>query len=145
MFNFDVGLLLIVFGSAFIIAWLMGLFWNWRSWYWRSQRAIYGYLPIGLLFFLANWEVQLQNIPFLNIWVLRGLYLLLISVAIWLTVRPPEFIKPKWIQQIEREPKWVYKEMVNQINKGYDWKKRFVDNNSLESWIKEIKRKRPKK
>ena len=67
--------------------------------------------------------------------------ILSLGVALLIAFLSPRFLKPKWIQQIELEPKWVYKEMVAQIKGGMKWQEKLVDYNTLETWIKEIKKK----
>ena len=135
MFNANANVLLPVFGGAFIIAWLMGIFWNWRSWYWRSQRAIYSYLPIGLLFVLAAFEKQL--LVFINIWFLRAAYFIFIGVAVWWTVRTPLLIKPWWAKEIEKRPNAIYFSLKKLVQQDKEWPTHFKDQETLLQWIKQ--------
>lgn len=138
MFNANANVLLPVFGGAFIIAWLMGIFWNWRSWYWRSQRAIYSYLPIGLLFILASFEKQM--LVFIDIWFLRAAYFILIAVAVWWTVRTPALIKPWWAKEIDGQPRAVYSSLRKFVQQDKDWLLHFKDKETLLLWIKQAEK-----
>jgi hypothetical protein len=140
MFKIDGNTLLPVFGAAFILAWGMGVFWNWRSWYWRSPRAIYGYLPIGLLFILAAFEEQILTLAGINMWVLRGAYFLLIAAAVWWTVRPPAVIKPWWAKELDARPKKTYSALRAATRQDKHWADHFKDRDTLLAWVKAVEK-----
>lgn len=138
MFDLRGNLALQIFGAAFILAWAMGVFWNWRSWYWRSQRAIYSYLPMGLLFILASFQEQIMTSLSLNMWGMRVIYIVFIAIGVWWTVRPPAFLKPWWAKEIESYPPAVYSALKRDVSKDRDWPSHFKDRDALQKWIKKV-------
>jgi hypothetical protein len=145
-FQLDFPIMLGTFGVVFLALWLAALFGVWKKWYWRSQTGmVYGYIGISLASFAAAFQPQFVEATHGAQWLSDGLIIFFLGLAIVLAYFSPKFLKPKWIKQIEREPKYVYKTMVAQIKDGYAWQEKMVDYYTLESWIKEIKKTRRKK
>ena len=142
----DFPIVLSTFGVVFLALWIAALLGLWKKWYWRSQTGmVYGYIGISLASFFAAFQEQILAATNHTQWVSDGLIIVAMGLAIVLAYLSPQFLKPKWIQQIEREPKYVYKAMVAQIKDGVAWQEKLVDYYTLESWIKEIKKTRRKK
>ena len=134
-----------VFGAIFIALGIAGLLGIWKNWYWRSQRSIYGYIPFGLLFLVSAFEPQIRPRLGGSLWILIAIYTLLLALGIWGFIRPPRFVKPKWVQAIEAQPASVYHAMRKQVKAGENWRRRVSTSEELDAWIKEIRRQRPKK
>ncbi len=133
-------------GAVFLILWIGAIFGFWRKWFWDSQTGIvYGYIGLAFALFVAAFQEPLILLFDQRKWMVDGLIILFLVIGVTLPLKPPNFLKPKWVQQIEREPKWVYKEMVAQIKNGYNWQAKLIDYDTLASWIKEIKQKHRKK
>lgn len=141
-FGLDLPIVLGTFGFVFFVLWLAALFGLWKKWYWRSQSGlVYGYIGIALSCFTGAFQPQLLKLFNNQQWMVDGLMILCLGLALVIAFLSPRFLKPKWIQQIEVEPKWVYKEMVAQIKGGTRWQDKLVDYDTLQGWIKEIKKK----
>ena len=145
-FQLDIPIMLGTFGVVFFILWIAALLGVWKKWYWRSQTGmVYGYIGISLASFIAAFQNQILEASNGAQWLSDGLIIFSLGLAIFLAYFSPKFLKPKWIRQIECEPKYVYKAMVAQINEGFVWQEKLIDYYTLESWIKEIKKTRRKK
>lgn len=144
MANIDTNWLLRLLGAFFILAGLAGLSGRWKNWYWRSQKTIYGYVPLGVLFILTSFETQLLQWLGKATWAIWVIYSLLLALGMWAFIRPPKFLKPAWTHPIEEQPPWVYKAMSSEVKAGKEWRPRVETPHAIEDWIKEIKRHRPK-
>ena len=145
-FQLDFPIMLGTFGVVFLVLWIFALLGVWKKWYWRSQTGmVYGYIGISLASFAAAFQAKILEASNGAQWLSDGLIIFALGLAISLAYLSPKFLKPKWIRQIEREPKYVYKAMVTQINDGFAWQEKLIDYYTLESWIKEIKKTRRKK
>ncbi|MCC6145956.1 MAG: hypothetical protein IT308_00155 [Anaerolineaceae bacterium] len=141
-FGLNMPIVLGTFGVVFFGLWIAALLGLWKKWYWRSQSGlVYGYIGIALACLVGGFQPQLLRLFNDQQWLIDTLMILSLGIALLIAFLSPRFLKPKWIQQIECEPKWVYKEMVAQIKNGYKWQEKMVDYNTLETWIKEIKKK----
>lgn len=143
--NLDIPSLLITIGVVFFVLWIAALTGLWKKWYWRSQNGmVYGYIGISIATLASAFQSQLLALVTYK-WMVDGLVIFGLLITLLMAYFSPTFIKPKWIRQIEREPKYVYKEMVAQINDGFRWQEKLQNYDTLESWIKEIRRKPQKK
>jgi hypothetical protein len=144
MNNLDANWLLRLMGVFFILAGLAGITGRWKGWYWRSQKTAYGYIPLGALFVMTSFELQMLQWVGKATWVIWAIYALIFAIGMWAFIRPPKFLKPEWIRTIEAQPPWIYKAMASQVKAGKDWRQRVENPQAIEDWIKEIKRQRPK-
>jgi len=144
MAGLPVEVILQIFGGFFILVGFAGLFGIWKSWYWRSQRSIYGYIPFGLMFIVASIETRLRQQLGQAGWIVIAIYVVLFVVGSWGFIRPPRLIKPLWVRTIEEQSNAVYKAMSSEVKSGVDWRSRVASKEALEDWIRTIRRKLPK-
>jgi hypothetical protein len=145
-FDLDIPSVLITIGAVFFVLWVAALLGLWKKWYWRSQNGmVYGYIGVAIAALASGFQTQLLVILNGHQWILDGLVIGGLVITLLIAFFSPAFLKPKWIRQIEREPKYVYREMAEQVKDGFNWHEKLVDYDTLESWIKEIKRKPQKK
>jgi hypothetical protein len=85
-----------------------------------------------------------DTIPFVDT-ILIFIYTVLFGLGMWGFIRPPRFLKPRWVQVIESQPVSVYQGMRKQVKAGENWRRRVSTPEELDAWIKEIRRQRPKK
>jgi len=134
---------LAVLGVFFIFAAALGMSGKWKRWYWTSPRLVYIYLPIGLLFLMATLGFWVKSgTP--SSTVLQGAEFVLLGIAIWWVVRPPDILKPAWIRTIEAHPKKVYEAMAAAVKKGEEWHLKVQDPESLGKWIRALEKQSPK-
>lgn len=140
MTSFDPTLLLQIFGVFFIAAGIAAMLGRWKSWYWRSQRMLFGYLPAGALFLLVSFEKELSQGAAMNIWILRGGYILLLALSAWGFIRPPAWLKPAWIRTIEAQPHSIYAAMLREVKANGPWREHVKTPEALEKWITLLQR-----
>jgi uncharacterized membrane protein len=139
MFKFDPTLLIMAFGVIFIslgIAARLGL---WKKWYWQSHGSAYGYIPIGCLFIFYSYYDTLKIILGANSWLFPVLFGLLAALGIWWSVRPPSFIKPKWVRWIEKHPSNLVEAMKRAANQSTDWECYITNEEAVDAWARTIK------
>ena len=134
----DSPIFLVILGSLFIAAAILGMTGRWKRWYWTSRKLVYLYLPIGALFYMATLGTWVKGAPLSTI--LQGIEIILLGIAVWWVTRPPDFIKPLWIRTIEARPKAVYDAMAAAVKKGDEWHSKVQDPKALEQWIRAIER-----
>lgn len=139
-----VQLLIFLFAAVFFGIGLAGVLGFWKSWYWRSPRRVYPYIPLGVLFFAAAFDEQMKAALPGNEWIVTAVYVLIFAVVIWFVVATPRWLKPQWIRKIEDQPKNVYAEMARQAQANDDWREKVNDPQKLDAWIQEVRRKPPK-
>ncbi len=133
---------LAVLGVFFIFAAALGISGKWKRWYWTSPRLVYLYLPIGFLFLMATLGFWVKSGTPTT--VLQGVEFVLLGIAIWWVVLPPDILKPTWIRTIEAHPKAVYEAMAAAVKKGEDWHPKVQDPESLDKWIHALEKHTPK-
>ena len=136
---FYLGVLMIVMG-------LLAVFGIWKNWYWRNRQSlVYGYVFFGLACLLGSFRNNFLELVGQRTWVLNVLYLLLVFLAVLISLKTPKFLKPKWVQEIEKQPLWVYKAMALEASHGRVWREHFKNKETFQAWIKEVKRNPPEK
>jgi len=130
-----------VLGVLSILIGLAGLLGFWKRWYFRSQKnTVYGYPLLGALCFLVSYEDYLLSNIIHKEWALIGCYLVIMAAVIWISYSPPEFIKPKFVKRIEREPYEVYQKMAKHVMEDKPWREKAKNMEALEKWIRKVKR-----
>ena len=110
----------------------------WKKWYWRTRGGVYGYIPMGCLFLLYAYESKV--VQHVNNFVLVAVYVVLATLVVFLSLKPPKWIKPTWIRWIEEMPAATQKAMRNHAKEDDEWMD-FVDSReSLQKWVKQLKK-----
>jgi len=144
MLNVDQSQIIRLLGLGFILAGLVARLGTWKKWYWKTPKAIYGYIPLGLLFILFSFnelaEEQLGSRYFLY---LIGFAVLGVCV-VWFSQRPMDFLKPKWVRWVEAHPKRIRNLMVDQVDDGEEWEHHLESEESVNAWARSLKGKPPR-
>ena len=117
----------------------------WKKWYWGSKGAVYGYLPMGLVFVLYALDSQAvarmgpYHIAYQALMVLLGL------CALWWTLRPPAFVKPTWVRWVEAYPQNLYDAMAKAVKRGDAWEAHVTSAESIDGWVKSLRPKNKRK
>ena len=137
----NIQLLIFVFAAVFFGIGVLAVLGLWKNWYWRSPRRAYPYIPLGVLFLTAAFDDQLKAAFPGSEWIVTVIYVLIFAIVVWFAVAPPVWLKPRWIRQIEEQPKNVYAEMSRQAQANDDWRDKVDDPKKLDAWIQEARRK----
>jgi len=144
IFNFDPTLLLQAFGFIFLslgVAARLGL---WKKWYWRTKGAVYGYIPLGLLFLVYSFNDLAKERLGPYLWVYQVSIGILIILGVWLSFRPPEFVKPAWVRWVEAQPTQVLKAMEQDALDDPNWERHIISPEAVDLWANSLKLKKPK-
>ncbi|MEA4811667.1 MAG: hypothetical protein VB108_03740 [Anaerolineaceae bacterium] len=126
-----IGLGLVAFG-------LYIRFGNWKDWYWKTRGGMYGYIPLGLMMLAeANYKAVIPNAPR---YVSISLMVALLLFALFLTLKQPKWIKPKWVNWIESQPKKVQQAMLVSAASDKNWSEHTASEAAIEAWVKELKK-----
>jgi len=139
MYGISLNLIMQIFGAFFIAMGVAGLLSIYKNWYWQSRQSIYGYIPFGLIFIVSSFETQIRQQLGPNGWLVIVIYSILFAIGVWGFARPPQFIRPGWIRQIEAQPKNVYDTMVKEVKAGVNWRQNVASPEALAEWIRTIR------
>ncbi|MGD2166178.1 MAG: hypothetical protein PVH50_11705, partial [Anaerolineae bacterium] len=99
----DDQVLLELFGLVFVGMGLAARLGLWKGWYWRTRGGSYGYVPLGLLFFVYSRREALTALAGTEL-AFYGLFGLMLLLGLWWSFIPPDFVKPRWVRWIEAQP-----------------------------------------
>jgi hypothetical protein len=117
----------------------------WKKWYWGTKGAIYGYLPMGLVFLLYGFDSKATaRLGSLHI-AYQALMVLLGLCGLWWTFRPPAFVKPAWVRWVEAYPQNLYDAMAKAVKQGEAWEAHMASPESVDAWVKSLRPKNRKK
>jgi hypothetical protein len=140
----QVQLLMQGFGIFFLSIGLAARLSVWRSWFWRQQRMVYGYIPLGLLFIVFSFNNQAKEGLGSNYIAFQVLAGLLLVIGGWWSARPPDFIKPQWVRWVEKHSKRVIEVMVQQVKDGEEWDSKIESEKTVDAWARAIRKKLPR-
>lgn len=110
-------------GVFFIVVGIIVRIGIWKSWYWRSRGGAYAYIPMGMVFILYTYLPEMQAVGGALYYGFIAVFLIMIALTVYFSLRPPVWIKPKWVLWVESHPKSVVKAMKNAaIDSNLDWK-----------------------
>jgi hypothetical protein len=132
-------------GVAFILVGIYIRMGYMKQVYWKSRRSMFGYIPLGLVFILVGYYSTYSNKAPYVFYAYIALLVILVVLTVYLTSRPPNFIKPEWIKWIEKYPKKIQKAMKGDTEVDDDWKQRVTSEADVDAWAKELARNLPKK
>ena len=145
MFDFDQALVIRLLGLGFIAAGLVARFGTWRKWFWKTRKAVYGYIPLGLLFILFTYnslaEERLGSYFFLYL----AAFAILGICVVWFSQRPPAIMKPPWVKWLEAYPPRILRLMEQQVDDGEDWAPNVASQEAVNAWARSLKGKQPRK
>ena len=119
-----------------------------RSWFIAPNYPVlmpkgvhYAYIPIGLAFIAMGISLLVPT-PTQSRCVWQYVIFPLFGITLLLIIVQPKFIKPKWINWLERNHKDILDILIEEGRKTSDWAKRVNTQEGLETWVEEVKRKR---
>jgi drug/metabolite transporter superfamily protein YnfA len=139
MFGINQQLLMQAFGACFIIAGLAARLGLWKKWYWRTRGAIYGYIPLGLLFILYAFSTLAEERLGSTYVAYQGVGVLLIVLGLWWSVRPPALVKPSWVRWVEEYPESVREAMVRAVEEGEEWESHVESREAVDAWARGLR------
>ncbi len=132
-------------GLGFFAAGIAARCGRWKSWYWASQRSVYGYLPVGLLLCAYAFDAYLRTAAAADLGSVQGALLLLVTLSLWWMLRPPSFVKPSWVRWVESYPLEVRHAMRKAVQKGDRegqgdrwWKAHVANPTALAAWAETL-------
>src|SRR5512138_2239781 len=134
MLDIDPTLLLQAFGLIFLGVGMAARLGVWKKWYWRTKGSMYGYIPLGLMFLLYSFYEPVKERLGTTFWMFQSLFLVLIAIGAWLSLRPPAFIKPTWVRWVEAHPRDVRQAMERAAKDDPDWEQHVTSPEAVESW-----------
>lgn len=141
----QVQLLMQGFGIFFLAVGLAARLSVWKGWFWRQQRMVYGYIPLGLLFIIFSFNDQAKAWLGSNYLLFQILAGLMLVVGAWWSARPPRFVKPPWVHWVEAHPKRVVEAMIQAVKDGEEWGRKVESQEAVEAWARALKKKLPKR
>ena len=128
-----------LFFTLFGIAIRLGYF---KKMYFGSRGGIYGYIPMGLLFILYTYYESVAAVHSESVTYFYIAFGFLIVCVLYLSIRKPRWIKPKWTLWVEKYPKKVIDAMAEDVKNNPDeWEKNTIDEESIKKWAKRVSRK----
>jgi hypothetical protein len=126
------------FGVFFVLFGITIRLGYWKKLYWQSKGGIYGYIPLGLLFVWYSYYDWLAGF-FANAMVIYyAVFGLLILASVFLSVKTPSWIKPKWIIWVEKHPQKILKRMAEEAKDNAEWENQVVSQESVDQWAKKL-------
>jgi hypothetical protein len=144
MFDIDPTLLLQAFGLIFLGVGMAARLGVWKKWYWRTKGSMYGYMPLGLMFLLYSFYEPVKERLGTSFWMFQSLFLVLIAIGAWLSLRPPAFIKPTWVRWVEAHPKDVRQAMERAATDDPTWEQHVTSPEAVDAWARTLKFKNPR-
>ena len=141
MFDINDRLLITLFGLVFFGLGASARLGLWKGWYWRSKGSAYSYIPLSLAFFIFLWREQIDSFFGTDI-VFYAVFVLLLAVGTWWSLRPPTFIQPPWVKWVEAHPASVQEAMREEAKKSTEWRSHVESREALDQWAKSLKKTR---
>jgi hypothetical protein len=136
--NLNPQLIITIIGIVFIGLGIAARMGAWKKWYWRTRGGAYGYVPMGCLFVVyAYEEAIIQSVQQSG---LIAIYIVLAVLVIYLSLRPPKWIKPTWIRWIEEQSPASQKAMRNFAKDDDDWMLHVNTRDAVQKWAKQLKK-----
>ncbi len=139
MSSFTTQLLTQAFGLVFVGLGIVARLGIWKKWYWQSRVGAYAYIPLGCLFLFYSFYDPIKNYLGSYSWLFPVLFALLLGIGIWLSIRPPTFVKPVWVRWIEKHPAYIIEAMANSTRKSDDWQNHVISEEAVDAWARSFK------
>jgi hypothetical protein len=142
--DIDTDVLLRFVGYGFMVAWVLVRAGLWKGWYWRSRGGVYAYLPLGVVFVLYSYRETIEAALGANFtWFIVFMFLLG-ALCIWLSLRPPDVVKPAWVRWIDEHPSRIRKAMAEAVEEDDAWEEHVQSRQAVNRWAQSLARKLPK-
>lgn len=141
MLGINQQLLMWMFGAAFAAAGAAARLGRWKKWYWTSRGAVYGYVPLGLLFFVYAFNADAEELLGPHVWLYHAVVVLLIAVGVWWSLRPPAFVKPAWVLWVEEYPQAVQEAMADAAKEDEAWESHVASQEAVSAWAQTLRKK----
>jgi hypothetical protein len=136
----DTKLYIQILGGIFIVVGILIRLGFWKGWYWRSRGGGYAYIPMGIVLLLYTYISEIEAIGGFIYYGYIALFLIFIGLTVYFSLRPPEWMKPKWVKWVEKYPKSVVKAMKEAALEGnLDWKDNLDDEESIDKMAKKYR------
>ncbi|MBN2555856.1 MAG: hypothetical protein JXA97_07950 [Anaerolineales bacterium] len=139
MFEFDQAQIIRLLGLGFIGAGLVARFGTWRKWFWKTRKAPYGYVPLGLLFILYTYSDLAEERLGSNYFLYLIAFGILGICVVWFSQRPMEFLKPRWVRWLEALPPRILIIMEQRVDDGDEWESHLVSEEAVNAWAQSLK------
>jgi hypothetical protein len=136
--NFDAQLITLIVGLIFVGLGIAVRLGTWKGWYWRTRGGVYGYIPMGIMFMVYAYQEAL--FMDMNVFIPIILYSLLGILVVFLSLRPPRWVKPAWILWLEELPKASLKAIHKAVNDGDEWQSHVSSQRDVQDWAKSLKK-----
>jgi hypothetical protein len=137
--NFNSQLLTQAFGLVFVGLGVVARLGIWKKWYWQSRGGAYAYIPLGCLFLLYSFYTPIKNYLGAYDWLFPVLFAFILGIGVWLSVRPPSFVKPVWVRWVEKHPRYIIEAMTVSAKKSNDWERFVISEESVDTWARSFK------
>jgi len=139
--NLDLNFVIPLMGAVFVFIGLYIRLGNMKRVYWKSPRSMTSYIPLGLVFIASAYfdEMALQPKPIYYGYI--ALFGVLVLFTLWFSTSAPNFIKPKWIRWVEKQPQNIQKAMAAEAEGNTEWLANVTSEAAVEAWGKQITRK----
>lgn len=134
----DADLLLTLLGIALISFGSYVQFGKWKDWYWKTRGGVYGYIPLGMTLIVeSNYKRVIPNAPR---FVSLALLALLAILAVYLTLKQPIWIKPKWVRWLDSQPKRIRLAMQADAQQDKNWTLHTESQAAVEDWARKLRK-----
>ncbi len=138
--NINMQALLLAFGLFFILFGWAACLGYWKKWFWQPHGAPFGYIPIGCLFIVYAFDTPLRAALGDSSWLATFILALLAVVGLWWSIRPPNFLKPRWVHWVEKYPADVVESMRNAAKAEASWgSSHTTSEEAVDAWVKTLK------
>lgn len=135
----DTDMYIRLLGGFFIVVGVVVRLGLWKGWYWRSRGGALAYIPMGIVFLLYSYISEIQAIGGNIYYGYIAVFLFFIALTVYFSLKPPSWMKPKWVTWIEKYPKRVVKAMKEAVSEeDVDWKSHVSDEESVDQWAKKF-------
>ncbi|MDX9864230.1 MAG: hypothetical protein RBT34_05425 [Anaerolineaceae bacterium] len=128
-------------GLVFIVTGVLLKIGAWKSWYPHSRGGVYGYVPMGLLFILYSFQAQAETWLGKQYFLYIAAFIALFLLAIYVSLRPPQWMKPEWVQWIEKHPARIRKAMKAEMGSNKQWQELVTSEKTVDAWARQLSRK----
>lgn len=136
--NLNPQLIILVIGLIFVALGIAARGGWWKKWYWRTRGGAYGYIPMGILFLVYAFEEKIAQ--YTSEPTVIAIYVVLAILVVYLSLRPPRWIKPNWIHWVEEQTPAAQRAMRNAAKDDDDWMMHMNTRDAVHKWAKQLKK-----
>lgn len=136
--------MILVVGAIFIVLGVSVRLGMWKAWFWKTRGGVYGYVPLGLLFILYAYNEPLLDMLGSSAYLFYVAFGLLFAAVLYLSLRPPAWVKPGWVKWIESQPAPAVKAMRAAVQAGDTWNEHIQSQETVAAWARQLTKKNSK-